>query len=142
MLKLYGIQLWISQSCNQSNRGKTLCATPVAYFICIGVCIKTIWAIPLIQMYVTICDRTKCKGENISCQLNSFDDYPMSWKPDLSRTTGAKYLALAQLLENDIKSGSLKAGDRIIFHEYFDLTTARDGICRLDRGRRCRRNPC
>lgn len=45
--------------------------------------------------------------------VNSFDSYPMSWKPDLSKTTGAKYLALAELLESDIKSGKLKAGTKL-----------------------------
>lgn len=45
--------------------------------------------------------------------VNSFDDYPMSWKPDLSRTTGPKYLALVKLLEEDIKNGILKAGTKL-----------------------------
>ncbi|MDE7202249.1 MAG: PLP-dependent aminotransferase family protein, partial [Lachnospiraceae bacterium] len=45
--------------------------------------------------------------------VNSFDNYPMSWKPDLSKTTGPKYLALAELLENDIKNGTLKAGTKL-----------------------------
>lgn len=45
--------------------------------------------------------------------INSFHDYPMSWKPDLSRTTGPKYLALVKLLEDDIKNGILKAGTKL-----------------------------
>ncbi|MDE6220276.1 MAG: PLP-dependent aminotransferase family protein [Lachnospiraceae bacterium] len=45
--------------------------------------------------------------------VNSFDNYPMSWKPDLSRLTGPKYIALAELLERDIKSGKLKAGTKL-----------------------------
>lgn len=45
--------------------------------------------------------------------INSFDNYPMNWKPDLSRTTGPKYRALARLLEEDIKSGELKAGIKL-----------------------------
>lgn len=45
--------------------------------------------------------------------VNSFDNYPMSWKPDLNNITGAKYIALAELLERDIKSGKLKAGTRL-----------------------------
>ncbi|MDE6620406.1 MAG: PLP-dependent aminotransferase family protein [Lachnospiraceae bacterium] len=45
--------------------------------------------------------------------INSFDNYPMSWKPDLSRLTGPKYIALAELLERDIKSGKLKAGTKL-----------------------------
>lgn len=45
--------------------------------------------------------------------INSFDDYPMSWRPDLSGTTGPKYLALVRLLEADVKSGALKAGTKL-----------------------------
>ena len=45
--------------------------------------------------------------------VNSFDNYPMSWKPDLSNTTGPKYMALAKLLEEDIKNGNLKAGTKL-----------------------------
>ena len=45
--------------------------------------------------------------------VNSFDHYPMSWRPDLSRAAGPKYLALVRLLEEDIRSGALKAGDRL-----------------------------
>ena len=45
--------------------------------------------------------------------VNSFDDYPMSWKPDVSRISGSKYMALAKLLEDDIRSGKLKAGTKL-----------------------------
>lgn len=45
--------------------------------------------------------------------INSFDNYPMSWKPDLSKTTGPKYAALVKLLEEDIKNGVLKAGTKL-----------------------------
>ncbi len=45
--------------------------------------------------------------------VNSFEDYPMSWKPDLSQTTGPKYIALAKLLEEDVASGKLKAGTKL-----------------------------
>lgn len=45
--------------------------------------------------------------------INSFNDYPMSWKPDLSRATGPKYLALVKLLQEDIESGVLKAGTKL-----------------------------
>ncbi len=45
--------------------------------------------------------------------VNSFDNYPMSWKPDLNDITGPKYIALAKLLESDIKSGKLKAGTKL-----------------------------
>lgn len=45
--------------------------------------------------------------------INSFEHYPMSWKPDISKITGPKYIALAELLEDDIKSGRLKAGTKL-----------------------------
>lgn len=37
----------------------------------------------------------------------------MSWRPDLSKTTGPKYLALAQLLEEEIRTGRLKGGTKL-----------------------------
>lgn len=43
--------------------------------------------------------------------INSFEHYPMSWKPDLSNATSPLYKALAQKLEEDIKSGLLHPGD-------------------------------
>ncbi len=45
--------------------------------------------------------------------VNSFDNYPMSWKPDFSRHTGPKYLSLVKMLEEDIKNGTLKAGTKL-----------------------------
>lgn len=45
--------------------------------------------------------------------VNSFENYPMSWKPDLTGTKGPKYMALARLLEEDIGSGALKAGTKL-----------------------------
>lgn len=45
--------------------------------------------------------------------VNSFDNYPMNWKPDLSKTAGPKYKALVKLLEEDIKNGTLKAGTKL-----------------------------
>lgn len=45
--------------------------------------------------------------------VNSFDNYPMSWKPDFSRCTGPKYRALVQMLEEDIQNGVLKAGTKL-----------------------------
>lgn len=41
---------------------------------------------------------------------NSFDDYPMSWRPKLDRSERALYLTLARTLEEDIASGALKPG--------------------------------
>lgn len=45
--------------------------------------------------------------------VNSFEHYPMSWKPDLSGASGPKYLALVSMLEEDIRSGVLKAGTKL-----------------------------
>ncbi len=45
--------------------------------------------------------------------VNSFEDYPMSWKPDLADRKGPKYMALVRLLEEDIRSGALKAGTKL-----------------------------
>lgn len=39
--------------------------------------------------------------------VNSFDDYPMSWKPRREQLTQPYYLSLAALLEYDIQSGRL-----------------------------------
>lgn len=45
--------------------------------------------------------------------INSFENYPMSWKPDLTGQEPPLYKALAKLLESDIKSGTLKPGDML-----------------------------
>lgn len=45
--------------------------------------------------------------------VNSFEDYPMSWKPSLSGKKPPLYKALANLLEADIKRGLLKPGDML-----------------------------
>ncbi len=37
--------------------------------------------------------------------INSFDNYPMGWKPDPSHLKRPYYQSIADLLENDIKSG-------------------------------------
>jgi DNA-binding transcriptional MocR family regulator len=42
--------------------------------------------------------------------VNSFENFPMSWKPNINNTTKAIYLELAQQLEQDIKDGVLKPG--------------------------------
>ncbi|WP_304507502.1 aminotransferase-like domain-containing protein [Anaerotignum sp.] len=39
--------------------------------------------------------------------VNSFTDYPMSWKPEKTKLSSPLYLSLAKLLEHDIKNGSL-----------------------------------
>lgn len=45
--------------------------------------------------------------------INSFENYPMSWKPDLSNTKPPIYLALVRLLEEDIKNGVLLPGTKL-----------------------------
>ncbi len=45
--------------------------------------------------------------------VNSFENYPMSWKPDLSSATGPLYKALAGMLETDIKNGTLMPGTKL-----------------------------
>lgn len=45
--------------------------------------------------------------------VNSFDDYPMSWKPDKSKLTKPLYKSIAKYLEQDIKSGVLRARDKL-----------------------------
>ncbi len=45
--------------------------------------------------------------------VNSFENYPMSWKPDLSHATGPLYKALAAMLEADIKNGTLVPGTKL-----------------------------
>ncbi|KXL52592.1 HTH-type transcriptional regulatory protein GabR [Anaerotignum neopropionicum] len=39
--------------------------------------------------------------------VNSFTDYPMSWKPEKSKLCQPLYLSLVKLLEQDIKNGTL-----------------------------------
>ena len=45
--------------------------------------------------------------------VNSFDNYPMSWKPDIKNLKPPIYKSLAELLEDDIKKGVLKPGDKL-----------------------------
>ncbi|PNV60255.1 PLP-dependent aminotransferase family protein [Clostridium sp. chh4-2] len=45
--------------------------------------------------------------------VNSFEDYPMSWKPDRNRLTHPLYYCLADLMEQDIKNGKLTAGTKL-----------------------------
>ncbi|MDF2885348.1 MAG: transcriptional regulator, GntR family with aminotransferase domain containing protein [Clostridiaceae bacterium] len=45
--------------------------------------------------------------------VNSFDNYPMTWKPNISNKNGPLYKVLANLLEQDIKNGVLKPGDKL-----------------------------
>ena len=45
--------------------------------------------------------------------INSFADYPMSWKPKINQTSKSLYLALANQLEHDILSGRLLPGTKL-----------------------------
>ncbi len=45
--------------------------------------------------------------------VNSFDHYPLTWKPDLSALKPPYYLSLAADLEKQIRSGSLSAGTKL-----------------------------
>ncbi len=45
--------------------------------------------------------------------VNSFDNYPMTWKPNITNKTGPLYKVLSALLEEDIKNGVLKPGDKL-----------------------------
>ncbi len=45
--------------------------------------------------------------------VNSFENYPMSWRPDLSNARGPLYKALAAMLEEDIKNGTLAPGTKL-----------------------------
>lgn len=45
--------------------------------------------------------------------FNSFDDYPMSWKPQLDRSKRPLYKELAAALERDIAAGTLRPGTKL-----------------------------
>ena len=45
--------------------------------------------------------------------VNSFENYPMSWKPDRSILKRPFYLSIAQALENDIINGFLAPGTKL-----------------------------
>jgi len=45
--------------------------------------------------------------------INSFENYPMSWKPCLANAQGPLYKALASMLEEDIKKGELTPGTKL-----------------------------
>ena len=52
-------------------------------------------------------------GGGNAMPVNSFENYPMSWKPNLCNTKPPLYLALARQLEDDIKAGALKPGTKL-----------------------------
>lgn len=45
--------------------------------------------------------------------VNSFDNYPMSWAPDREKLTYPIYYCLADMMEQDIKSGKLSANTKL-----------------------------
>lgn len=45
--------------------------------------------------------------------INSFENYPMTWKPKLDKTTRSLYLSLAKQLEADIQNGVLLPGTKL-----------------------------
>lgn len=45
--------------------------------------------------------------------VNSFDNYPMSWTPDREKLTYPIYYCLADMMEQDIKSGKLSANTKL-----------------------------
>lgn len=45
--------------------------------------------------------------------INSFENFPMSWKPDKSQLTPPLYLALARQMEEDIRAGRLEANTKL-----------------------------
>ena len=45
--------------------------------------------------------------------VNSFANYVFSWRPDVSQLTRPRYLALANMLETDIRSGRLAPGAKL-----------------------------
>lgn len=45
--------------------------------------------------------------------FNSFEHYPMSWKPDRDRLQRPLYRSLALLLEHDIRHGFLAPGTKL-----------------------------
>lgn len=51
------------------------------------------------------------RGNNMP--VNSFENYPMSWKPDIVEATRPLYRAIAEKLETDIKKGLLTPGTKL-----------------------------
>lgn len=45
--------------------------------------------------------------------INSFENYPMTWKPKLNNRKPPIYKTLAMLLEEDIENGNLNPGDKL-----------------------------
>ena len=45
--------------------------------------------------------------------VNSFEEYPMSWRPNISNISAPLYIAIAEQLEQDIKDGKLLPGTKL-----------------------------
>lgn len=45
--------------------------------------------------------------------VNSFENYPMSWRPDREKLSSPIYYCLADMMERDIKNGALIANTRL-----------------------------
>ena len=45
--------------------------------------------------------------------VNSFENYPMSWKPTVQHSKKPLYLTLAEQLEQDIQNGILRPGTKL-----------------------------
>ena len=56
---------------------------------------------------------TGCATLTPRMPINSFNNYHLSWKPDRSRLSAPKYLSLAAMLEDDIRSGAVPRGTRL-----------------------------
>lgn len=50
--------------------------------------------------------------------INSFENYPMSWRPSIDKTKKPIYQALARQLEQDILNGVLLPGTKLFAKKY------------------------
>lgn len=62
---------------------------------------------------LTIYVKKQTERGPIPMSINSFDNYYMSWKPQLNRTNQPLYISLARQLENDIATGVLLPGTKL-----------------------------
>lgn len=54
-------------------------------------------------------------------QVNSFENYPMSWKPVIDRALKPLYMTLAKQLETEIIKGSLLPGTKLPPHRELEI---------------------
>ena len=45
--------------------------------------------------------------------INSFENYPMSWKPDKNQLKFPMYISIAELLEKDIQNGKIAPNTKL-----------------------------